>query len=280
METLLATLGTFGTALVFFALLALTIIGFRRVLVHRPVAVPQPDSPLLKKYPDVDANTYHGLIAKISLALSLAIVLSVMEFPSRPNDSLVVLTSENRDLLDEMQDVPITEQPPPPPPDLREIRGAEIIVVQDNELIEEEIKVIFDTEFAEDLAIAAPMPGAPVEIATEEEEEEATDEIYTIVEEPAMPQGGYETFYAFVQQELHYPARALHARIQGKVFVGFVIDKNGKITDVKAVRGIGGGCDEEAVRVVQQAPAWIPARQRGMKVRQHIVLPIHFKLAD
>jgi protein TonB len=66
--------------------------------------------------------------------------------------------------------------------------------------------------------------------------------------------------------------------IDGKVFVEFVINKDGSISDVRAVKGIGAGCDEEAVRVVQGAPSWTPGKQRGKPVKQRMVLPITFKL--
>jgi len=68
--------------------------------------------------------------------------------------------------------------------------------------------------------------------------------------------------------------------IEGKVFVEFVIEKDGSITDVKAIKGIGAGCDEEAVRILQSAPNWKPGKQRGKPVRQKMVLPISFKLSS
>ena len=67
-------------------------------------------------------------------------------------------------------------------------------------------------------------------------------------------------------------------RIEGKVFVQFVVDRDGSITDVVVVRGIGGGCDEEAIRVVKNSPSWKAGKQRGKNVRVRMVLPITFKL--
>ena len=66
--------------------------------------------------------------------------------------------------------------------------------------------------------------------------------------------------------------------IEGKVYVQFVVDKDGTLTDVKALKGIGAGCDEEAVRVIQEAPKWKPGKQRGRPVKVRMVLPIIFKL--
>ena len=71
---------------------------------------------------------------------------------------------------------------------------------------------------------------------------------------------------------------ALESGIQGKVFVTFVVEKDGHISDVTVRRGIGGGCDEEAIRVVQSMPPWKPGKQRNMPVRVQFNLPIRFIL--
>jgi protein TonB len=66
--------------------------------------------------------------------------------------------------------------------------------------------------------------------------------------------------------------------VEGRVFVEFVVNRDGSIVDVRSIKGIGAGCDEEAVRIVQSAPAWKPGKQRGKPVRQKMVIPIIFKL--
>jgi len=66
--------------------------------------------------------------------------------------------------------------------------------------------------------------------------------------------------------------------IEGKVFVQFIVDKAGNITNVTAVKGIGAGCDEEAVRVIKGSPKWKPGKQRGKAVKVRMILPITFKL--
>jgi len=164
--------------------------------------------------------------------------------------------------------VPPTEQPPPPPP---KIQQPQIIEVPDEEEIEEEIKVEFDVEVTEDSKVEE-IVIAPVE------EKEDVDQIFLVVEETATPKGGMSAFYKYVGDKMKYPAQARRMGIEGKVFVEFVINRDGSITDVKAIKGIGAGCDEEAVRVVQSAPPWNPGKQRGKPVRQRYVVPITFKL--
>jgi protein TonB len=85
-------------------------------------------------------------------------------------------------------------------------------------------------------------------------------------------------FYDYVQRNLKYPAQAKRIGIQGKVFVQFIVAPDGSLTDVTAVKGIGGGCDEEAVRVIINSPKWSPGKQRGQAVNVRMILPITFKL--
>lgn len=109
-------------------------------------------------------------------------------------------------------------------------------------------------------------------------DEEFEGETFTIVEEQPQPEGGMQAFYKYVQENLKYPEQARADTIQGKVYVQFVVDKDGSITDAKTIKGIGGGCDEEAVRVIANSPKWIPGKQRGEAVKVRMILPITFKL--
>jgi TonB family protein len=103
-------------------------------------------------------------------------------------------------------------------------------------------------------------------------------EIFLIVEESAYPVGGMPKFYEHIAHQLRYPAEARKMGIEGKVFVEFVINQDGSISDVRAIKGIGGGCDEEAVRVIAAAPHWNPGTQKGEPVRQRFVMPVIFQL--
>lgn len=110
------------------------------------------------------------------------------------------------------------------------------------------------------------------------EDESISEEIFTVVEDQPFPKGDMASFYDYVGKSLNYPAQARSLGIEGKVFVQFIVDKTGKITDVKAVKGIGGGCDKEAVRVIRESARWNPGLQRGQKVNVRMILPITFKL--
>lgn len=220
-----------------------------------------------KKTPKADLNRKTGLHLSIGLVISLAVVTLAFEWKSYDEQSLVDLGVVEDDFEDVME-IPPTEQPPPPPP---KIQQPEIIEVPDEEEIEEEIEIDLDVEITEDTQIE--------EMVFEEApEEEATDEIFMVVEDQPEPAGGMQAFYEYVGKNLKYPSQARRMGIEGKVFVQFVVNTDGSITDVQAIKGIGAGCDEEAVRVLREAPKWKPGKQRGRPVRVRMVLPITFRL--
>jgi protein TonB len=92
------------------------------------------------------------------------------------------------------------------------------------------------------------------------------------------PADGIEGFKKYLMNALRYPKIARKKGIQGKVFVQFVVERDGTLSSVELIRGIGGGCDEEAMRVIAKCPKWLPAIQRGQEVRVRMSIPIVFKL--
>jgi len=101
---------------------------------------------------------------------------------------------------------------------------------------------------------------------------------YTEVEKRAEPPGGYQSFYRYIGNNLKYPLKARRLGIEGKVFVEFVIQKDGSLTDLNVIKGICEACDAEAIRVIGASKKWSPGVQRGKIVKQRFVLPIGFKL--
>jgi protein TonB len=94
---------------------------------------------------------------------------------------------------------------------------------------------------------------------------------------PEFP-GGMVAWGKFLNKNLNYPSMAKDANVTGRVTVSFVVEKNGEITDVKILRGIGAGCDEEAIRVIKKSPLWKAGIQNGRPVRVSYVMPIVFRL--
>lgn len=220
-----------------------------------------------KKTEKADLDKKTGLYFNIGLVITMAVIVFAFEKKSY-DDSNIVLSGQISDDFEDLLDIPPTEQPPPPPP---KIQQPEIIEVPDEEEIEEEIEVDLDVEITEEEVIEDI-------IFDDEPEEEVADEIFTIVEESATPDGGMQAFYKFIRKKLKYPSQARRMGIEGRVFVEFIVDKDGTLTNVKAIKGIGAGCDQEAVRVIKSHPKWAPGKQRGKAVKQKIVLPITFQL--
>lgn len=221
----------------------------------------------LKKSEKADLTKTSTLFFSLGLTLTLAIVLTAFEWKEM-EEQAELLAGKTTNTADEIMEVPPTDIPPPPPP---QIQQPQVVEVPDEEEIEEEIEVNLDVEMTEDTKVEQ------IEIKVEEPKEDV-DEIFTIVEETATPKGGMAAFYKYVGSKLKYPPQANRMGVEGKVYVEFVINRDGSIVDARVVRGIGAGCDEEAVRVVASSPAWNPGKQRGKAVRQKYTLPIIFKL--
>jgi protein TonB len=157
--------------------------------------------------------------------------------------------------------------PPPPSIVLNIVENS--VQINDNVSINAEAD---ESTQVDEYKIAAPVQ--------EEESEVQEQEIFQVVENaPAFP-GGDLARMKFLQDNIKYPIIAKESGIQGTVYVTFVVERSGAVTDVKILRGIGGGCDEEALRVVKNMPRWEPGTQRGKPVRVQFNMPIKFTLSS
>ncbi|MFM8912216.1 MAG: energy transducer TonB [Flammeovirgaceae bacterium] len=215
-----------------------------------------------KKSVHADIAHKRPLYFSVGLLLSLGAVTTAFEWKTVDNQ-IDLAQEKSANVVEELIEVPPTQQLQPPPP---VIQQPQIVEVPDEVEINENLNIEFDVE--------APRVDLPVAVAEPAEEE--TDEIFTIVEEAAMPVGGMTAFYKYLQENMRYPAVARRNGVEGKVMVQFVVGKDGTINEVKVLRGIGAGCDEEAVRVMEKAPKWNAGKQRGKPVRQRCIVPIIF----
>ena len=220
-----------------------------------------------KKNPEADLEKTRGLFLNVGFILALLIVIGAFRYHS--GETELADLGEVQDTFEEMKDIPLTEQPPPPPPPPPV--PPEPVPVPEEEIEEEIIEYNFESDFDEDTEI--------LDFAiTEDIEEEVADEIFDVVEDQPEFPGGEAALYSYLGENINYPSQARRMGIEGRVYVQFVVDRDGSITQVQAVRGIGAGCDEEAVRVVKAMPKWDPGRQRGRAVRVKMIVPITFKL--
>lgn len=225
----------------------------------------------IKKTPKADLENKKGLFTEIGLAIVLGCVLAAFEYSSKDVQINVEAMPEEVAVEEEM--VPITKQeevkppPPPPPPKMVDV----INIVDDETEINEELELM-DTEADENTEIEFQ------EIEVQEEEPEETDEVFLIVEEmPTFP-GGDTELRKFLAQSVKYPVIAQENGIQGRVFVSFVINSKGEVTNVRVARPFDPNLDKEAVRVVQSMPKWKPGMQRGKPVKVSYTVPINFVL--
>ena len=117
-----------------------------------------------------------------------------------------------------------------------------------------------------------------IEIEPVVEGPESENVIFTVVEiDPEFP-GGMEAMYKFFQDNIRYPKEAKRKNISGKVYITFVVEKDGSISNPRILRDIGGGCGAEAIRVATMMPKWTPGQQRHRSVRVQFNLPVNFEL--
>jgi protein TonB len=97
-------------------------------------------------------------------------------------------------------------------------------------------------------------------------------------DEPARPVGGTEAFFTWIQENQKYPTLARQRKVEGRVMVEFIVEKDGSLVEPKVIKRLGSGLDEEALRLIKMAPKWTPARYQGQAMKQKMVLPVVFQL--
>lgn len=119
----------------------------------------------------------------------------------------------------------------------------------------------------------------PAEDYAVEKGQQREDSVWTVVQELPKYPGGTEAMFKFLIANINYPEQAKKDTVEGRVFVNFIVEPDGQVTNVNVLRGIGSGCDEEAVRVVEMMPAWTPGYEEGEPVRVSFNIPIRFSLS-
>jgi periplasmic protein TonB len=225
-----------------------------------------------KKNPKADISQWHGVLFSSSLLITMSLIVVAFEWKTSDKDSKIEI-ARSTNIFEPLAEVPPTEIKAPPAPTVQQ---PILVVVPDEEEIKQEIKFDLDVEITADTRVQEYIP---VILPKQEEEEEEADKVFVVVEKNATPKDGLAGFYKFVSDNIRYPAAARRMGVEGKVFVQFIVDKDGKITNVTTINELGSGLEEEAIRILQIAPPWNPGRQRGKPVKQKMVMPIFFKLA-
>ncbi len=218
------------------------------------------------KNPRANLRKDYGLTVEIGFVLALLILVGMFHLQIQFEEEFDT-TAVQQEVV-QMEEIMQTEQvqkpPPPPKPQLP------VVVADDVILDDVELNLDAALDIGQPLADLPPPP-PPEE--PEEVVEEVEEEIFVVVEQMPELIGGIED----LQKEIKYPEMARQAGVNGRVFVQFIVDENGNVTNPVVLRGIGGGCDEEAMRVIKKAK-FKPGKQRGKAVKVRYVIPIVFKL--
>ncbi|MCC5913564.1 MAG: energy transducer TonB [Balneolaceae bacterium] len=213
----------------------------------------------------VNLRNYYTLTLQCGVILALLLFIGIVNLEIRPSEQ-PEFVAQSQEVV-EMEEIIQTRQQPEVPPPPRPPVPVEV----PNDVIIDDI----DIDISADLYLGsmAELPPPPRQSDPAEEEEE--DDFYVFVEQmPELKDG-----MAALQHNVRYPEMARKANIQGRVHVQFIVNEQGEVENPVIVRGIGGGCDEEAVRVVKQAE-FVPGHQRGRPVRVQFQLPVTFVLRD
>ncbi len=217
------------------------------------------------------ANLENKKLMFIQIGMIISLLIAWMAFEHKSYDKREIDPSLlNREVVldEEMVEITKQEEQKPQPVEVPK-QTTQLEIVQDDVEVEDiEINAEVDQQEVIEEYV-------PVEV---EEEEVVEQEIFQIVEEMPSYPGGEAKLMEYVAKNIKYPQIARETGIQGRVFVGFVVEPDGSVSNVKVLRGIGGGCDEEAMRVVKSMPKWKPGKQRGKAVRVSYMLPVNFKL--
>ncbi len=201
------------------------------------------------------------------------------------------LSKMKEEIPEDKPDLPPPPPPPPvePPPDVAQVKFLppepkkdEEVTIEEPpppaEIVEKAVisnKTVEGVDAVQSFTPPPPPPEITKPVALEKPKEE---EIFTAVEQnPEFP-GGQSEMYKFINSNIKYPSAAQRANISGRVFVKFVVERDGSIGAVEVLKGIGFGCDEEAIRVIKSMPKWNPGKQNGKAVRVYYNMPVFYQL--
>ena len=216
---------------------------------------------IVRKTEKADLRRRYPLFVEIGMVITLAILIIAFRWDITVDDSFENTIMEQEVVqMEDIQQTQQIEKPPPPPRPPVPVEVPNDEVLEDDDL---DLDVFLDLDEVADL----PPPPPPAVI------EEPEPEIFVIVEEPPQLIGGLKS----LQSRISYPEIAKKAGVEGRVFLQFIVDELGNVTDPIVTRGIGAGCDEEALKAILLAK-FTPGRQRGKAVKVKMSLPVTFKL--
>ena len=226
----------------------------------------------IKKNDNVNLEKRKGIFFQLGLVIVLSLCLIAFEWTSG-DKGVNEYASTGEEILEEDM-IPITETPeqqPEVPPEVPQVNDI-FEIVDDDVTIENEILFADDeTSINDEVQM--------YDFNVGEEQEEQEEEIFVVVEDmPTFKGGDVNKFRDWVQKRVKYPQIAAENGIQGKVYIMFVVEPDGSVSNVSIMRGVDPALDEEAIKVVESSPKWSPGKQRGAPVRVRFSITVNFQL--
>jgi protein TonB len=212
-----------------------------------------------------DITHYRVIFFQIGIIISLSIILLAFEWKTYENNEIMIVSAAATQIDSEI--IIYTKQDLPKPP---QMKITEIKTTSNDDIEVDDVVDLLNIENGKNDLNAI----VPVEIV---DDPIADIDTFVLIPEitPQFP-GGFQAMYEYIKDNLKYTDIAKKANITGTIYIEFTVEKDGRLTDVHVVRGIGGGLDEEAVRVIESMPKWEPARQGGIPVKVKYQIPINF----
>jgi periplasmic protein TonB len=227
-----------------------------------------------KKSNRADLEKKKVLFLQIGLIVSLGLILAAFEWDTPDHMRTGLPGGTIIHFEDDYASIP-TRQLTPPPPAIPK-PTTEFTIVDNSE----NVKDITPPDFEFNESDINPTYTQIYKPVLTDEKPAIEDEIFINVGKMPEYPGGEEALFKFLSQNISYPLDARDSGAQGTVYLSFIVEKDGSVSNVKVLRGIGFGCDEEAVRVISLMPKWSPGMQRTKPVRVSFNMPIAFKLKD
>ncbi len=209
---------------------------------------------------------------EIGLISALIMALVAFEWKTTLVQSDLSLLLKAHDF--EQEDIAIITKPkvelPIPKPISHEFK-----IVSNDKTIKDDVKINSETSLKEKIVYTP-----PVLVVKPEDPVVDDNEVFIDVHEYPSFSGGDDAMRKYLSEVVYYPKMAKDANISGTVFVSFIVEKNGSLSNIKLLKSIGGGCDEVAIEAVKNMPKWNPGKQRNMAVRTKLVIPIKFSLKE
>ena len=232
----------------------------------------------IKKSAKADLERGKGLSLLLGLLVALSVVFVGLEWRSAVAQAQTTDRGFNAQEIEDVMNIEDQQKPEEPEPEPQQAQQVEIQLPDDIKVVSNDKEVIKPTIISVDQDKPLPPPNIPLGKKNVQADEDVDQTVFEIVEEnPEFP-GGNEGLAAYLRKNLVYPESAVDNGVQGRVTVGFIVERDGSVASVEIKKSVDPALDKEALRVVKSMPRWKPGKQLGKAVRTRFSVPVVFRL--